>query len=87
MELKQLVAINGRVSSSQVWFHITNACILITYLLFAYRIGFGENVSTSAIEAMSWLTVVISGIITSNKFANVFIHLRPPKNDVENSTK
>lgn len=75
-----LFNINGRASSSQLWFHIVNLVVTILYLFIGIKIGLviGINVANAAqlVDSFTWLTIAVAGIITGNKFANTLAHLK-----------
>jgi hypothetical protein len=67
-------------SSSQLWFHIMNTAILFIYLFIGIKVALIINVGVdnapALIDSMMWLTAIVSGIITSNKFANMIATLK-----------
>jgi hypothetical protein len=88
MDIKQLLTVGDSTSpsSSQLWFHLTNIVILSVYLFIGFKVGLlikeGVANAPQLIDSIMWLTGVISGIITGNKFANVIAKLKwGPKND------
>jgi len=82
MDFKQLLTagISDAPSSSQLWFHLVNLAVLVVYLFIgikvAYHIAPEAANSAGLIDSVTWLTLVISGIITSNKFANMLVNLK-----------
>lgn len=82
MDLKQLVTVGDSQSpsSSQLWFHIINIAILAIYLFIGYKVGMlvGANAlnASQLIDSIVLFTLVVSGIITSNKFANMLVNLK-----------
>ena len=78
MDLKQLLTVGDSESpsSSQLWFHVVNIVVITIYAMIGYKVvsllGTAPNPS-ALIDSVVWLTAVISGIITGNKFANVLV--------------
>ncbi len=79
---KQLLTVGDseNPSSSQLWFHIMNTAILFIYLFLGIKVGLIINVGVDnapqLIDSMMWLTGIVSGIITGNKFANMIANLK-----------
>ena len=93
MDFKQLLTVgdsNESPSSSQLWFHITNTVVILLYAYIGIKVGglIKEGVlnAPQLIDSFMWLTAAISGIITSNKFANMFVNTRNKDAD-KTSTK
>lgn len=94
MDLKQLFTVGdtSSPSASQLWFHLTNLAILVVYLFVGYKVGMmireGIPNASALLDSLIFLTLVISGIITSNKFANVLVNLKYGNNkNVDDSSK
>ena len=87
MDLKQLFTVGDSTSpsSSQLWFHLVNIGVMVIYLLIGYKVAMLIPVdaahASQLIDSMIWFTGVISGIITSNKFANVVANLKLGNNN------
>lgn len=64
------------VSSSKLWFNIANTVVTLSYIAMAYAI---YKMPTPAITDFTWLTLVYSGIVTTNKFANKFLDYKYTK--------
>ncbi len=91
MDLKQLLTVgdSNTPSSSQLWFHLVNIAVTGMYVLIGYKVAYLLGTSpnpSSLIDSMVWLTAVISGIVTGNKFANTFINLKSGKKDAGTPT-
>jgi hypothetical protein len=82
MDYKQLLTQGDSdiPSSSVLWFHLANAAVLVVYLFIGLKVAY--LISTSAanaaalVDSVAWLTLIISGIITGNKFANNLANLK-----------
>lgn len=85
MDIKQLLTVgnSNTPSSSQLWFHIANAVILGIYLFIGIKLGLlltaTGTPSPQLFDSLVWYTAIVSGIITSNKFANILINLKYSK--------
>ncbi len=93
MDLKQLFTVGDSTSpsASQLWFHIVNLILSIIYGFVGYRVGMmihdGVPNAPQLIDSLVLFTLVISGIITSNKFANMFVNIKYGKsNDPDSKT-
>ena len=77
---------DGTVSASYLWFKIVNCCICVAYMMLTWNVS---HQATPNLEGFAWLTLVIAGIITGNKFANKLLEYKYNKNVTEtvNSTK
>jgi hypothetical protein len=67
-------------STSKLWFNIANVAIVTIYCMIGY------NVSQSTepnIEGMAWLTLVMAGVVTANKFATKFLGYKYRGNNPE----
>lgn len=92
MEYKQLLTVgdSDSPSSSVLWFHLANAAVLVVYLFIGLKVAY--LISTSAtnaaalIDSVTWLTLIISGIITGNKFANMLAKLKLGTKNVGNNS-
>lgn len=92
MNYKQLLTAGNSESpsSSVLWFHLVNTAVLVVYLFIGLKVAY--LISTSAVNApmlidsVTWLTLVISGIITGNKFANNLANLKLGNKNAGNST-
>lgn len=75
--LRDIVTSDARdsvaVSSSKVWFNIANIAMTIVYLLLGYAVS---KMAIPAIGDFAWLTLVYSGVVTTNKFANKFLDIK-----------
>lgn len=58
------------VSSSKFWFNIANGAITIVYLMLGYSL---MNMQNPPVGDFAWLTLVYSGVVATNKFANKFL--------------
>lgn len=91
MSLKDLVtgSDNKTLSSSQVWFHIVHAIIILCYAAIGYNVArhvyTSPNTAAALLDSFGWFTLIVAGIITSNKFANKLVELKMGKKD-DNST-
>lgn len=74
---------SGRYSSSKFWFNVGNASVVYTYLLFAHKMVQANPIN---IEGLAILTLVVSGILTSNKLATLFIKNRYGNTNNDKST-
>lgn len=89
---KQLITVGDSdiPSSSQLWFHLVNIGVLFIYLFIGYKVAMLLPVDIShapqLIDSMIWFTGVISGIITSNKFANMLATLKLGNKDANNKS-
>ncbi len=63
----------GKFSSSHLWFHIVNAAIVSAYL---YVVFMAAKLVPIPLEGLTFLTLVISGLITGNKLAQKFMNMR-----------
>ena len=92
MDPKQLLTVGDNSTSpsaSQLWFHIANVAIICIYVFVGVKIGLLINAESLAhvsalVDSLIFFTGVISGILTTNKFANVFINLRYANKDGAN---
>lgn len=93
MDLKQLFTTgdSNNPSASQLWFHIMNTAVLLIYLFIGIKVGLIINVGVDnapqLIDSMMWLTGVVSGIITGNKFANMVVNLKLGQKDASDTPK
>jgi hypothetical protein len=82
MNYKQLLTVGTTdiPSSSQLWFHLGNIAVVALYIYIGIKIalavGNNSTASIGLIDSFCWLTGVVSGIITGNKFANTLLHLK-----------
>lgn len=63
----------GKFSSSHLWFHIVNISITTSYLYIVFK---AANLNPIPLEGLTFLTFVISGLITGNKLAQKFMNLK-----------
>ena len=91
MSLKDLVTgpDNRTLSSSQVWFHIVYGVIMLCYAAIGYNVArhvyTSPNTAASLLDSFGWFTLIVAGIVTSNKFANKLMELRMGKKDDNNN--
>jgi hypothetical protein len=83
MDYKQLLTVGDcdKVpSSSQLWFHLVNLAVWILYVSIgvsiSYRIWGGADNGVQLLTEFTWLTGVVTSIITGNKFANKLIEFK-----------
>lgn len=82
MALKELVTgpDNKTLSSSQIWFHIVYGVIMICYAAIGYNVArhvyTSPDTAASLLDSFGWFTLIVAGIVTSNKFANKFMELK-----------
>lgn len=60
-------------SSSKLWFNLFNAVATGIYAMMGY---YAARATPIPLEQFAWLTLVLAGIITSNKFANKFLEYK-----------
>lgn len=92
MDFKQLLTqgTSNVPSSSQLWFHLVNLAVLVVYLFIGLKVAY--LISTSAanaaalVDSVTWLTLVISGLITGNKFATNLMNMKWGNKDANIST-
>jgi hypothetical protein len=94
MAIKDLITgtDNKTLSSSQTWFTIIHIAITICYIAIGYNVAkhVATNPASAAnlLDSFGWFTLIVSGIITGNKFANKLAELKLGKqNDTTTSTQ
>jgi hypothetical protein len=60
-------------SSSKLWFNIFNVCATTMYVMIGLA---ATKANPLPIEPFAWLTLVMAGVITTNKFANKFLEYK-----------
>lgn len=90
MEYKQLLTVGDNTkapSSSQIWFHLVNIVVLTLYFgmgsVITYKMLIDVPTSAVLLDSFIWLTAVVSGIITSNKFANKLLEFKLGNKDAK----
>ena len=63
----------GKHSSSQLWFHLMNAAFVVSYL---YIIYYAARLPSIPLEGITFLTFVMSLLVTGNKLAGKFMNLK-----------
>lgn len=92
MALKDLLTgtNNKTLSSSQLWFHIVHGAIILCYTAIGYNVArhvyLSPNTAASLLDSFGWFTLIVAGIVTSNKFANKLVELKLGKKDDTNTT-
>jgi hypothetical protein len=70
----------GKLSSSHVWFHISNLAVIVMYLLIGKSVADTVYVNPAnagiLMDAFVWLTLVVTGILTGNKLMNGILSTR-----------
>jgi len=64
---------NGELSSSYLWYNLINAAVTIAYIFISYRVAMSANPD---LEGFAFLTLVVSAVVTGNKFANKVLEYR-----------
>ena len=74
------------ISTSKLWFNVVNTAIVIVYCMVGYTVSKSLDPN---IEGLAWLTLVVAGVVTANKFATKFLGYKYGGNTVipETSTK
>lgn len=73
----------GNYSTSKLWFNLCNAAVLFLYLKIGLTLATSFKPSDS-LESFTYLTLVISGILTANKVGDLIIKKRYGITDVGN---
>lgn len=60
-------------SSSKLWFNISNVAIVSMYIILGLA---AAKASPIPLESFAWLTLVMAGVVTANKFANKFLEYK-----------
>ena len=93
MSIKQIFTVGDseQPSASQIWFHVINILVAGVYLFIGIRVGLlikeGVINAPQLIDSLVFFTLVISGLITGNKFANMLVNLKYGKKEDEKLTK
>ena len=75
---------DGTHSSSKLWLNLTNSVVLVVYAM----IGWGQyKATTPNIEGLAILTLVVSGVVASNKLASDLIRARYNGSTTTTNTK
>jgi hypothetical protein len=82
---------NKTLSSSQLWFHIVYGGIMICYMAIGFNVTRhifnSPQTASGLLDSFGWFTLIVAGIVTSNKFANKLIELKIGKqNDTTTPT-
>lgn len=60
-------------SSSKLWFNLFNTVATVIYAMMGY---YAAKATPIPLEPFAWLTLVMAGVITTNKFANKFLEYK-----------
>lgn len=60
-------------SSSKLWFNLFNTAATVMYVMLGWA---AAKEHPLPLEAFAWLTLVMAGVITTNKFANKFLEYK-----------
>lgn len=60
-------------SSSKLWFNVFNTVATVIFAMLGYA---ASKASPLPLESFAWLTLVMAGVITTNKFANKFLEYK-----------
>lgn len=60
-------------SSSKLWFNLFNTVATVIFAMLGYA---ASKATPLPLESFAWLTLVMAGVITTNKFANRFLEYK-----------
>jgi hypothetical protein len=60
-------------SSSKLWFNTFNLVATVIYAMLGWA---AAHANPLPLESFAWLTLVMAGVITTNKFANKFLEYK-----------
>jgi hypothetical protein len=72
---------SNQYSTSKLWFNICNAAVLAIYIKIGWNLADSFRPGDS-LESFTWLTMVVSGILTSNKLVDLIIKKKYGVTDV-----
>ena len=64
---------DGNVSTTYLWYNLINAAVTMAYIFISYRVAMSADPD---LEGFAFLTLVVSAVVTGNKFANKVLEYR-----------
>ena len=77
---------SNQYSTSKLWFNICNAAVLVIYVKLGWNLAEAFKPGDS-LEGFTFLTLVVSGILTSNKLADMLIKKKYGITDASSNIK